>query len=134
MEKTLLIPSSLYESVQQVEKLVNDVYEEYTFSPHIYGNMLVALSEAVTNAVLHGNKSDTQKQIQIRCVTNEKHVTFEVKDEGNGFDYTQITDPTMLENLSKIGGRGVMIMTALSDDVLYEKNGTVVKLKFNLNN
>lgn len=124
--------ASKTENLNQVETLINQICENYKISEDHFGNILVALTEAVTNAMQHGNQSDPEKNIEIFCRANELEVSFTIKDEGSGFNYDNLPDPTALENLEKPSGRGVFLMKNLADKVDFEDNGATVILKFNL--
>lgn len=130
MKKTITLPSSL-DSLHEIEQLANSLYAEHQLSGKAYGNILVSLFEAVTNAITHGNKIDTSKKIELSYTVDNSQITFEVRDEGIGFDLSQIPDPTLPENREKLGGRGIQIMSALTEAVAFSTDkGTSVKLQF----
>ena len=105
---------------------------KYKVSPDIYGNILVSLTEAVNNAIIHGNRSDESKSVQIQLRKKNDSLNIRVSDEGRGFDYKNLPDPTAPENLMKIGGRGVFLMQQLSDDISFHNNGSTVEMQFKL--
>ena len=115
-----------------VEKLIDKVSEEYKIEETNYGNMLIAVTEAVYNAMFHGNKSNPQKSVFVAFEKNNTGITYTIKDEGDGFDPDSLPDPTAPENLEKEFGRGVFLMRNLSDHIEFEDNGRSVKLSFNL--
>lgn len=127
----LNIPSKI-ENLRIVEKAVDEISAEYNLSSEIYGNVLIATIEAANNAILHGNKLDEKKNITIKFKIDEKFLTITVKDQGEGFDYSHIPDPTAPENLEKINGRGVFLMERLSDKLVFSDNGSMVELQFNI--
>jgi serine/threonine-protein kinase RsbW len=114
-----------------VERLIDDVCQLYRVNEDGYGNMLIAVTEAVNNAIHHGNSDDPEKSVRIGFESDENTLTFSVTDEGPGFDYTNLPDPTDPANLDKISGRGVFLMTNLSDSIRFEQNGRRVLLGFN---
>jgi len=122
--------ASNIDSLSKIESFIDDVCEQYKFGEDHYGNILIALTEAVNNAITHGNKLDPEKKVNLNMVTSENVVRFVVTDEGVGFDFNNVPDPTLPENLEKIRGRGVFLMKTLADEVGFEGNGTVVKLNF----
>lgn len=124
------LPSKI-ESLIEVEKIVDSLKETYNIPDEIYGNILVALSEATNNAIKHGNKLDSTKQITFIFTPEERSFVFIIIDEGNGFDYENIPDPTHPDNLDKPEGRGVFIMKNLADEVEFIDNGKEIKLTFN---
>ncbi len=114
----------------EVEAFVENVVERFNVGPEIYGNILISLTEAVTNAIVHGNDSDKGKKVKVGMNKGNKHIVFKVTDEGPGFDFSAIPDPTAPENLLKVGGRGVFMMKQLSDLVVFSDNGSTVEMQF----
>lgn len=131
MEKKYEIKSKI-ENLRKVEKLVDDISAEYNISTDIYGNILIAALEAANNAILHGNKLDENKIVYIIINKDEKTLKIRVDDEGEGFDYKNIPDPTAPENIENINGRGIFLMEKLSDGIEFSRNGATVELEFNL--
>lgn len=131
-EKTLNIASS-FENMSLVERMVEDVCDIYKVNEDAYGNILIAVTEAVNNAIYHGNKGDANKQIKIGFQSHEKDIQFSVSDEGAGFDFDNLPDPTDPLNIDKPNGRGVFLMKNLADKVEFQNNGQEVLLTFNLN-
>ena len=124
--------SSNPQSVEQVEPFVEGLLEKYKLSPDKYGNILISLTEAVTNAIRHGNGNDENKTVQVQLQQVGNTIAFQVSDEGSGFDYENVPDPTLPENLLKMGGRGVFLMHQLCDKVLFHDNGSTVEIQFTL--
>ena len=124
--------SSKLESLSQIENFIDDVCEQYKFGEDHYGNILIALTEAVNNAITHGNKLDPNKKVNLNMETTTEKVEFTIIDEGPGFNYNDIPDPTLPENLEKLSGRGIFLMKSLADEVDFENNGAIIKLKFSL--
>ena len=113
-----------------LESWVNSLCENHAISNEIYGNILIALSEAVNNAINHGNKNILEKETLIVSTFNHKHLTFNVTDMGNGFDFSDLPDPTLPENIEKPQGRGIFLMRQLSEEVVFEEPGNKVELTF----
>jgi serine/threonine-protein kinase RsbW len=124
--------SSKAENIILVEKMIEDVCDVFSISEDYYGNILVALTEAVNNAIYHGNQANPNKNIDISFKSHPTFVSFIVKDEGPGFNYSTIPDPTNPENIEKPNGRGVFLMKNLADKVTFEDNGSKVILDFNI--
>jgi len=119
MEKKYEIKSKI-ENLRKVEKLVDDISAEYNISSDIYGNILIAALEAAN------------KLVNIIINKDEKTLKIRVDDEGDGFDYKNIPDPTAPENIENINGRGIFLMEKLSDGIEFSRNGATVVLAFNL--
>ena len=117
-------------SITVVEGLIDVACAELSLSEDAYGNILIAVTEAVNNAIIHGNKLDATLSVHVGVHNNEEWVCFSVKDQGTGFNPEIIPDPTAPENLLKENGRGIFLMKNLSDEVSYEDNGTVVNVCF----
>ena len=125
--------TSKAENIIKVEEMINSVCEDFNINEDYYGNILVALTEAVNNAIYHGNKSNPQKHIEISFKATPDLVSFVIKDEGSGFGFSNLPDPTDPENIEKPNGRGVFLMRNLADNVSFEENGSKVTLEFKLN-
>lgn len=123
--------TSKTENIVVVENMINEICEKFKISEDHYGNILVALTEAVNNAILHGNKNNPAKHIDISFSIRPDHISFTIKDEGPGFNYDSLPDPTAPENIENPNGRGVFLMKNLADKVEFEDKGATVKLDFN---
>ena len=130
--KTVIDFPAKIENLTIVEKLIDDLASEYDLSSEVYGNILVATVEAVNNAILHGNKLDESKKVFIDYQIIDKILVIKIKDEGSGFDYDNIPDPTAPENIEKPHGRGIFLMKHLVDSLEFLNNGSEVELKFKL--
>jgi serine/threonine-protein kinase RsbW len=115
-----------------VEKAIDELSMELNLSDEIYGNVMVATMEATNNAIIHGNNSDPSKNVKIQIQFEEKELKVYVEDQGIGFDFRNVPDPTAPENLEKINGRGIFLMEHLSDEIVYLEDGRIVMLKFRL--
>lgn len=130
--KRLDITSSS-ENIRLVERLVEDVCDVFNVSEDSYGNIMIAVTEAVNNAIYHGNKGNPEKHIKIGFESEDKKLNFYVSDEGDGFDYESLPDPTDPLYIDKPHGRGVFLMRNLADKVEFHNNGQEVMLSFNVN-
>ena len=119
-------------NVARIESFVEHLVDKYRLSPDVYGNILISLTEAVTNAIIHGNDNDRTKTVLVRLKKQKNSLAFLISDEGRGFDFDNLPDPTAPENLLKIGGRGVFLMRQLSDDVVFYDNGSTVEICFKI--
>lgn len=120
------------QNIAQVEPFVARVVKECKLDADMHGNILISLTEAVTNAILHGNNADESKKVEISLRHEEDNLAICVKDEGPGFKFDNIPDPTQEENILKLGGRGVFLMRQLCDKVLFSNNGSQVEICFSI--
>ncbi|RZS95336.1 ATP-binding protein [Cecembia calidifontis] len=123
---------SLIENIKIIESFIDNAREKYAINDDIYGNIMISVTECVTNAIVHGNKLDGNKTVDLELHLDENQVQFVIKDEGSGFDYEHLADPTAPENLEKTGGRGIFIMRHLTDEVKFEDSGRIAVLTFYL--
>ncbi|MFL2998961.1 MAG: ATP-binding protein [Cytophagales bacterium] len=123
---------SIKENVSVVESFIENVGEKIRIEEAIYGNVLVSVTEAVNNAIVHGNKEDKNKKVRLGLKQNKKSVRFIVEDEGMGFDHNTLPDPTNPKNLEKVKGRGIFLIKNLSDKTTFKQGGRVVEMLFKL--
>jgi serine/threonine-protein kinase RsbW len=123
---------SVPQNVAHVEPMLNQVATEVELGEELYGDILISLTEAVNNAILHGNKADASKVVRIIMKRQSAQLSFLITDEGEGFDPKKIPDPTATENLLTIGGRGVFLMQQLCHDLQFHDNGRTVEMRFKL--
>ncbi|HEY5534172.1 MAG TPA: ATP-binding protein [Ignavibacteria bacterium] len=98
-----------------VEDILHKINKEFLLGEEKFVNLLIAVTEAVINAVVHGNKNNPGKQVYLNLQYDDKEITVKIKDEGEGFDPKKIPDPTSNENLFKESGRGIFIIRSLVD-------------------
>lgn len=115
-----------------IETFVEKIVQRYKISPEKYGDILISLTEAVNNAIIHGNRKDRSKTVRIHLRKQNDRIAIRVSDEGRGFDFRSLPDPTAPDNLLKIGGRGVFLMQQLSDELKFDNNGSTVEIQFKL--
>ena len=128
IEKTTL-PSD-YQSLVDVENLVERVCQTLHIQEDAFGNILISVTEAVNNAICHGNGNDQSLYIEVAVAENSESFCFHVKDDGNGFDYNNLPDPTAPENILKENGRGIFLMKSLADEVEFNEKGNEVTIYF----
>lgn len=129
---TLQLASKI-ESITQLENFIDELSVKYNFSDEVYANVLTCLSEAVINAIVHGNKENPEKLVYINLeVIENKRLVFTITDEGEGFDFNNIPDPTATENLENLSGRGVFIIKKLADQCIFNSKGNELELHFRI--
>ncbi len=124
---------SMTENIRMIESFIDNAKEKFHLDDDIYGNIMIAVTEAVNNAIKHGNNNDKSKNVHLSLFLQENTIKFIVKDEGSGFNYEKLPDPTAPENLEKPGGRGIFLMKHLSDEVKFKDSGREVELSFYMN-
>jgi serine/threonine-protein kinase RsbW len=124
--------SSNPDSITMLESYLQEIIEEFRLCESKYPDILITLTEAVNNAIIHGNKNDENKKVVVSCKSKQSGIYFSINDEGNGFDPASVPDPTTVDKIECCGGRGVYIINRLADKVAYKNNGSTVELFFNL--
>lgn len=119
-----------FDELEQLDPLVTQLCETAGFDEELSAGFQLCASEAVTNAMLHGNKMDPDKQVFISAEVDSGHVTFSVEDQGSGFNPEDVPNPLAEENLLKTSGRGLFLMRTYCTDVRFAKNGSRISLTF----
>lgn len=132
MRYKMLSITSNPNNILELESYLKGLDEQLNFDQEKYADILISLTEAVTNAIRHGNNNDESKKVHIKVRREEKGVLFQVSDEGTGFDPKGIPDPTCAEKIACPGGRGVFIMKALADEIKFLDKGSSVEMFFAL--
>lgn len=116
-----------------VEEFINYFAVELNLKEDKINGLLLSITEAITNAIKHGNKSNKNKLVFIDVICNDEFLTIRVKDQGDGFDPNKIPDPTHPENLLKDSGRGIYLMKIYMDEIKFNKTDegmeTILKMK-----
>jgi serine/threonine-protein kinase RsbW len=128
---TLQLPSKP-ESITQLETLIEHIADKHNVSEDTFANMMTCLNEIAINAIVHGNKLDESKKVIVNAEVDSKKVVWTITDEGEGFDYDHLPDPTAEENLENLTGRGVFIVKQLADQCVFNAKGNEVELHFKI--
>lgn len=123
--------SSELKNITEVEKLIDKICDLKGINEEVYGNILIAVTEAVNNAVIHGNCFHKELSVTISVVESPERICFIIEDEGKGFDFLNLPDPTAPENIEKENGRGIFLIQNLSDELVFENGGKTVNIFFN---
>lgn len=126
----LKLPSRL-ESINEATAAVIDAARRLGFADDALFGIEMAVRESVTNAVLHGNRQDESKPVEIGFRGTDAGAVLTVRDRGEGFDPVSVADPTSEENLLKTSGRGILFMRTFMDEVTWEplpEGGTLVRM------
>jgi serine/threonine-protein kinase RsbW len=129
MYKKISIESSVA-NLRIVESAIDETTATIGISQDNYGKILVSVMEAVNNAILHGNKLNPEKIVDIEIDYNSDELNISVTDEGPGFKPEKVPDPTAPENIEELNGRGIYLMSHLADKIQYTPKGNSVTMTF----
>lgn len=131
MQRSIKI-GSVIDNLRVVENAIDTLTSDAGISQDSYGKILIGTLEAVNNAIVHGNKSDIKKFVNVEFEIEKGILKVKVTDEGHGFKPSEIPDPTLPENIEALAGRGVFLMTKLADEIKFNDSGNSVTMTFNL--
>ena len=123
---------SSYEELELLEGLLNELQVVLNFDDDFYAHLMLSVSEAATNAIVHGNKLNPSKKVTIDAEANTHTLAFTIKDEGDGFNPDNIPNPLEEEHLLIPSGRGVFLIKEYADELEYQDEGRTIVIKFNL--
>jgi len=122
--------SALSSFVDQLMRFIRFFMEKRGMAKEAEEEIEIAIYEALANAVIHGNHENQQKKVHVVCrCSMDGEVLVSVRDEGEGFDSRVIPDPTEAQRLLLTHGRGLYLMKAMMDQVSFEENGTLVRMR-----
>ncbi len=126
--------SSTPRNIMRVEKFLETVQEHVALDEIQIHKVMVALTEAVNNAIVHGNRADGRKKVFVSCEVLPGWLLFVINDQGKGFHPEKVANPLKEENLLRESGRGIFLMRTLMDRVEFEalKSGYQVRLWLDL--
>ena len=130
--KEIKIASSL-EEMYRVEQFVEELSDEYLLYNNYFGNLIMAITEAVKNAIVHGNKSDSRKIVLIGAEISREGLWIRVQDEGTGYDISRYAHPENFEKDLDEGKSGMMLIHRLADEVKLKNKGRTVDMLFRIN-
>ena len=123
----LSLPSTM-QLIYLIDTVISDILREMKFDEEAQEHVNLAVIEAGTNAIKHGNKEDLSKTTTFEFLIDDEKLTIVITDEGPGFQREDVANPLEPENLLKSSGRGIFLMEACMDEVEYEAGGTIVKM------
>jgi len=124
--------SSNPNSMTEIEEFVIKATENLHLDDTQMNQLTSSVAEASSNCIVHGNKSDESKIIEVEIVIDDKNIMVKLKDEGSGFEVDKVPDPTLPENILKDSGRGIHIMKSFLTELKYNftETGTETILIF----
>lgn len=117
-------------NIGKMEKLTQSIIDKYELNQDKFPVLLISITEAVSNAILHGNGEDVNKQVEIFTDHSTKGLKVRIKDQGNGFDFESLPDPTTPESIEEEGGRGIMLIKELCDEITFLEKGNIIEMFF----
>jgi len=129
MYKRLRIESSI-NNLGIVENAIDEVINAIGITQEDYGKILVSTLEAVNNAIMHGNRYQKDKFVDVEISFKNGKLKIKISDEGKGFLPEEVPDPTIPQNVEELNGRGIFLMSKLADKVKYSKRGNAVTMFF----
>ncbi|MFL5762789.1 MAG: ATP-binding protein [Bacteroidia bacterium] len=128
----LFVFQSSLKSIDAMEVLLRRIRRQMRLPVSIYSSIWISVNEALSNAIIHGNKFDLNKKVRVLMqFKRDQWICFTIKDEGHGFDYARFTELPGALTLKPYGS-GVMFMKKLADATFFSDNGTTVDLYFKL--
>ena len=133
METIKIQIPAISDNIRMIESFIDNSKEKFHLNEDLYGNIMIAVTEAVNNAIKHGCQNNSDKSVSLALSLTDETIKFKIEDDGSGFDFHNLPDPTAPENIEKPGGRGIFLMKHLADEVSFTSNGSVVELSFYVN-
>jgi serine/threonine-protein kinase RsbW len=115
-----------------VESFILDVCNKLGLGAESIDRIMISVTEAVNNAIIHGNRADPTKKVCLECESDGSRIEFIVRDEGAGFEPDHLPDPRANDNLLKEGGRGVLLIRAFMDSVSFTKTPTGMEVRLGI--
>lgn len=112
---------STLESVNKAEEMADQFSKQMGFDEDTRGGISMSVREAMINAVLHGNKYDTAKRVNLGFEQSGQELIITISDQGRGLNPDEVPDPLAPENLLKQSGRGIFLIRAFMDEVRFRK-------------
>jgi serine/threonine-protein kinase RsbW len=131
-EKITLQISSRPDNFRLIYPFIEQIRNNWDIHDELAANIELVLGEAVNNSIIHGNKGDEKKIVNISAENISNNLVLIISDEGEGFNYNNLPDPTLPENIENPTGRGVFLINQLADTIIYSNNGSSIEVQFKL--
>lgn len=118
--------------LNEVENFIKELFISFKIREELFFKTQICVNEAVVNSIMHGNKFDENKVVTISSFTSNNYLYFSITDEGEGFDFNELPDPTRVENIFKETGRGIFIIKNISDEIVFRDKGNIIEFKIKL--
>jgi serine/threonine-protein kinase RsbW len=123
---------SRLENIVFAERFIKDLFADSNYCKELCNDIQIAVTEAIINAIVHGNRMNAKKFVYVMAKIEDGTAFFTIRDEGKGFDFMDIADPTTTENIESPNGRGVFLMNKLATKVTFLDHGRIVNIEFEL--
>lgn len=124
---------SVLDEMFKVEQFVEEISEEFLLYGNYFGNILMAVTEAVKNSIIHGNEQDRNKLVRITVENNKEGLWISVSDEGEGFDFKKYSNQGNEKLAFGAEKNGIVLIQALADEVKFRNNGSIIEMLFRIN-
>jgi serine/threonine-protein kinase RsbW len=131
LTKSISIPS-IPSNIKLVERFLLDLHDSVGLEESVLDRVMISITEIVNNGILHGNQCNPAKLVHITCYCYTDSLEFVIRDEGDGFIPDELPDPLDENNLLKEGGRGVLIVRSMMDEVTFRKIDTGMEVHANI--
>ncbi len=128
----IFIIKSDKKELSAVEKFLYRIFDSNNLPENYFNNVLLCASEAIMNSICHGNNNNAEKTVKIAVQGDDNNIIIEIRDEGGGFDYSKIDDPTLIKNLRKESGRGLHIIKSLCKNIEFKEGGSCIRINISL--
>lgn len=125
----ILVIKSDKSELKKTEEFLLSIFRKNNLAEEYFNRVFLCLSEAVVNSIQHGNRNDKRKQVSIQIDCKKEYISIEISDEGDGFDYSNIENPTIKPNIKKESGRGIHIIKSLSNELEFKEKGKCIQFK-----
>lgn len=127
----ILVIQSDQSELKKVEYFLDDIFIKNNLSKKYFNKLYLCVSEAVINAIKHGNRNDLNKKVIVKINCSLHQIEVLIEDEGDGFDRSKLQNPTDEENIRKESGRGIFIIKNLTECINFNEKGNSIQFKIN---
>jgi len=127
----ILMIQSDQSELKKVEYFLDDIFTKNNLSKKYFNKLYLCVSEAVINAIKHGNRNDLNKKVIVKIDCSLHEIEVLIEDEGDGFDRNKLQNPTDKENIRKESGRGIFIIKKLTECINFNEKGNSIQFKIN---
>ena len=129
--REIIIKSSL-DNLVRVESFIEEIAYQFNLNDSYFGNMLIAVTEAVKNAIVHGNLNNIEREVHVICTSERPGLKFTIVNQGKGFDFSSYLDKNKLLDNDELSTRGILLIHSLSDGIKYSDRGRKLEILFKI--